>query len=98
MLNENGDPVAASWYVNGVPTIPTAAALLVMRPASGLDETAIFKVALPIPLPFVAESETAYVPDTVGVPLIHPVVALSESPAGKPVAAKLAGALLAELR
>ena len=83
--------------MNGDPTIPTAAALLEIRAASGPAETAIFKVALPVPAAFVAESATVNVPDAVGVPVIQPVVALSESPGGSP-AAKLAGALLAKMR
>lgn len=75
-----------------------AAALLEIRDASGLDATTIFKVAVPAPLPFVAESATVNVPDAVGMPVIQPVVAFTKSPAGKPVAAKLVGPLLAVMR
>ena len=42
---------------------------------------------LPVPLALVAETMTFEVPLTVGVPDIKPVVVLTESPAGKPVAA-----------
>ena len=53
------------------------------------------KVALPVPRLLVALNVTADVPAAVGVPEINPVPVLMESPAGNPVAPKLAGLLLA---
>jgi hypothetical protein len=41
---------------------------------------------LPVPLPFVAVSETVKVPLTVAVPLMTPVSVLIDNPAGNPVA------------
>jgi len=52
-------------------------------------------VAEPVPPAFVALNATLYVPATVGVPAMTPVVMLTESPAGSPVALKLVGLLLA---
>jgi hypothetical protein len=49
------------------------------------------------PPAFVAVSVALAEPKVVGVPLITPVVALSESPAGKPVAAYEVGALVATI-
>jgi hypothetical protein len=53
------------------------------------------KVAEPVPFALVALSVTLEVPAAVGVPEITPVVVLTESPAGNPVAVKLVGLLLA---
>jgi hypothetical protein len=50
---------------------------------------------LPVPLPLNAEIVDAKRPDCVGVPLIIPVVELTESPEGRPTAPKLAGPRLA---
>jgi hypothetical protein len=44
------------------------------------------KVALPVPVLFIALSVTVALPTAVGVPEINPVVLLTVSPAGKPVA------------
>ena len=82
--------------MNGVPTIPTAAALLEILESSGLDETAIFKVALPVPAAFVAVSGMAKFPVAVGRPEIAPVAGLSASPAGKFAAANVVGAFVPE--
>ena len=51
-------------------------------------ETAMVSVraALPVPPAFVALSVTVEVAAAVGVPEINPVVALTDKPAGKPVA------------
>ena len=43
-------------------------------------------VALPVPPAFVALSVTVDVPAVVGVPEINPLVLLTDSPAGNPVA------------
>jgi hypothetical protein len=45
------------------------------------------KLALPVPLPFVALKVTVDVAEVVGVPEINPVLVFTERPAGKPVAA-----------
>jgi len=52
-----------------------------------------FRVALPVPAALLALSATENVPVTDGVPLMTPVVALTLSPKGSPVAAKLVGLL-----
>ena len=83
--------------MNGAPASPSAAAGLEIRDVCGLTTT-IFKVAAPVPDPFVAPKETVKVPDAVDAPVIQPVVMLRESPAGNPAAAKLVGALLAVIR
>ena len=44
------------------------------------------KVALPVPVLFVALSVTVDVPAAVGVPEMRPVLVFTLSPAGKPVA------------
>jgi hypothetical protein len=44
------------------------------------------RVALPVPLAFVALSVTVDVPAEVGVPEISPVVLFTDNPAGSPVA------------
>ena len=57
---------------------------LVITGGAGL--TVSVKVALPVPPAFVALSVTVVVPAVVGVPEINPVVLLTDSPAGNPVA------------
>jgi hypothetical protein len=52
-------------------------------------------VADPVPAALVALNATLDVPAAVGVPEMTPVAVLTESPAGNPVALKLAGLLLA---
>jgi hypothetical protein len=52
-------------------------------------------VAVPVPPAFVALNVTLEVPTAVGVPEITPVLVLTDSPAGNPVALKLVGVLLA---
>ena len=52
-------------------------------------------VALPEPTSFVAVRVTLEVPVTVGVPLMSPVLEFTLRPAGKLVAPKLVGPLLA---
>jgi hypothetical protein len=48
--------------------------------------TVSVKVALPVPLAFVALSVTDDVPAPVGVPEINPLLVFTVSPAGSPVA------------
>jgi hypothetical protein len=52
-------------------------------------------VADPVPAALVALNATLDTPDAVGVPEMAPVAVLTESPAGRPVALKLVGLLLA---
>lgn len=58
-------------------------------------ETVKVRVAVPVPVLFVALKATLDVPDAVGVPEINPVVVFTVRPAGKPDAPKLVGELLA---
>jgi hypothetical protein len=53
------------------------------------------RVAVPVPVLFVALKVTAEVSLAVGVPEIKPVVVFTLRPAGKPDAPKLVGELLA---
>ena len=53
------------------------------------------KSMLPVPLVFEALKVTVNVPDAAGVPEITPVVVLMLRPAGKPLALKLVGELMA---
>ena len=62
----------------------TAAALMVMTSAW-----------VPVPPPLVAVIFAVKVPVTDGVPLITPVLVVTASPAGKPLAPKLVGVLVA---
>ena len=57
--------------------------------------TVIFNVAEPVPPALVALIVTLDVPAAVGVPVIAPVEVLTLKPAGRPVALKLVGLLLA---
>ncbi len=52
-------------------------------------------VKRPVPVASVAPTVAVNVPKAVGVPVIAPVVVLIINPAGKPVAVKLVGELLA---
>ena len=53
-------------------------------------------LAEPVPPALVAFNVTLYVPpDPLGVPEMRPLVVLTESPGGKPVALKLVGLLVA---
>ena len=52
-------------------------------------------VAEPVPLTFVALKPTLKVPADLGVPEMMPAVVSTERPAGKPVALKLIGVLVA---
>ena len=53
------------------------------------------RVAVPVPAALVALRVTVEVPAEVGVPEINPLVVLADKPAGKPVAPKLVGLLVA---
>ena len=57
--------------------------------------TVKLSVALPVPPAFVALKVTVEVPVAVGVPEITPVLLLTDSPAGNPVAPKLVGLFVA---
>jgi len=52
-------------------------------------------VALPVPPALVALIVTLYVPAVVGVPEINPVLVSTLKPAGRPIALKLVGLLVA---
>jgi hypothetical protein len=52
-------------------------------------------VAEPVPAALVALMVTLKLPAAVGLPEMRPVVVFTESPAGKPVALKLVGLLVA---
>ena len=52
-------------------------------------------VLVPVPPPLMAEMVTDLVPAAVGVPEMSPLVVFTLRPAGRPVAAKLVGVLLA---
>ena len=73
------------WYERVLPTVPLAAAGLVITGATEL--IARVRPALPEPPGLVALTITFDVPAAVGVPEISPVVPLTASPGGKPVAA-----------
>src|SRR5579863_8427872 len=55
------------------------------------DAMVSVSVAVPVPVEFVALSVTVNVPETVEVPEIRPVEALTVKPEGNPVAPKLVG-------
>ena len=79
--------------MNDIPTVPLAVLALVM---AGMTELMVtVRVAEFAPATLVALTVTGVVPGAVGVPEIKPVVVLIDSPAGKPVAPKLVGLLLA---
>ena len=72
------------WYEKGLPMEPLAAVRLVITGAAEL--IVIVKLALAVPPELVALTVTVEVPDVAGVPEINPVVGLTASPDGKPVA------------
>jgi hypothetical protein len=62
---------------------------------TGTAETVSVSVAVPVPALFVALSVIVETPPAVGVPEIKPVAVFTVRPAGRPVAPKLVGVLLA---
>ena len=52
-------------------------------------------MAVPVPALLVALNDMVEVPAPLGVPEISPVAVLTDKPAGKPVAPKLVGVLVA---
>lgn len=72
-------------------TGPLAVSALVMTGFATVTVSA--RVAVPVPEEFVAPIVTLEVPVAVGVPVIRPVVVLTDRPAGRPVALKLVGVL-----
>jgi hypothetical protein len=68
-----------------IPTGPEVEDRLVITGAAIVVIVSV-RVALPVPLAFVALSVTVDVPAVVGVPEINPVVPLNDNPAGSPVA------------
>ena len=73
------------WYEKALPMAALAAVKLVITGAAEL--TVIVKLALAVPPELVALTVAIEVPAIVGVPEINPVVGLTASPDGKPVAA-----------
>ena len=73
--------------------MPVAESPLVMTGTGGLIVSV--KVALPVPLAFVALIVTEEVAGVSGVPEIRPVVVLIDNPEGNPVALNVAGVLVA---
>ena len=65
-------------------TVPLALVALVITGAAGLIVNV--SVAFPVPPVFVALNVTVELPAPVGVPEIKPVLLLTVSPAGNPVA------------
>ena len=61
----------------------------------GNSLTVKVSVLIPVPPPLMAEMVTDLVPAAVGVPEMSPLVVFTLRPAGRPVAAKLVGVLLA---
>ena len=72
------------WYEKGLPMEPLAAVRLVITGAAEL--TVRVRLALPVPPELVALTVTVEVPAVAGVPETNPVVGLTASPGGKPVA------------
>jgi hypothetical protein len=72
---------------NVVPTVPAALVGLVMMGVPDAEPTVIVRVAVPVPVAFVAPSSTAVVPPAVGVPVMTPVAATMLRPAGSGLAA-----------
>ena len=72
------------WYERVLPTVPLAATELVITGAAELIVT--ITPALPVPPELVALTVAIEVPAVVGVPEINPVVPLTASPGGKPLA------------
>ena len=72
-------------------TVPLAEEALVIEGTAGLMVSV--SVVVPVPPALVALSEMVEVPVAVGVPEIKPLVVLTVSPEGSPVALKLVGEL-----
>ncbi len=81
--------------MNALPTVPEAVLLLVMEVGLPAAATVSVSVKFPVPEALVAPRVTVLVPLALGVPVIAPVVVLTDNPAGKPLALKLVGLLLA---
>ena len=73
------------WYEKAFPMVPPAAVELVITGTAELIVSA--RLALAVPPELVALTVAIEVPAVVGVPQINPVVGLTASPGGKPVAA-----------
>ena len=75
------------------PTVAVADEGLVITGGAGF--TVSVNVAVPVPSPFIALRATENIPVTVGVPSISPVTVSTVNPAGRPIASKLVGELVA---
>ena len=84
-MRGNTSPIVVK--LNAVPTVPAAVSgLFVMTGALPAAATVIVSVALPVPVAFVAPSNTLVVPVAVGVPVMAPVAVFTVRPAGSGVA------------
>jgi hypothetical protein len=80
------------------PTEAFAVALLEMIGGlEGVPATSSITLARPVPAAFAADTATANVPATVGLPEITPVLGARASPAGSPDTAKVVGEFVAEI-
>lgn len=79
--------------MKATPTWPVEVVALVT--AGFPSVTVSVRVAVPVPPPLVAPIVTLEVATAVGVPVMSPVAVAMLSPAGRPVALKLVGELLA---
>src|SRR5688500_12695932 len=85
--------VAVSWWTNELPVPPEACAAPVNT--GGRRLSVIVSACVAVAVGLVALSTTLKAPLTVGVPAMRPVVGLTVSPGGSPVAPKLVGLLVA---
>ena len=69
-----------------MPTVPGALVGLVITGAMPAGATVMVRVAVPVPVAFVAPRATREMPGPVGVPSMAPVRGFSTNPAGRPVA------------
>src|ERR1051325_4003161 len=97
-------PLLEAWNLTPRVTGLASFSVTVVGVVLGLNRVAVLgpeavmlraSVAEPVPAELVALIETLKLPAAVGVPEMTPVVVLTDSPAGKPVALKLVGLLLA---
>ncbi len=72
--------------VRALPEVVPAVTCTREIPDPETDLTVRVSVALPVPLLLMAFTVTVEVPAVVGVPEINPVAALTDRPAGRPVA------------
>ncbi len=81
--------------MKGTPTVPAAFRVLVMTGGNSVVLMVMTSVLVLVPAEFVAEIDTFVTPAAVGVPEMTPVVVLTDSPGGRPVALNDVGELVA---